>query len=296
MPSLPGRRRPLRSRQPRRRAIGRWPEVFLQTGRDLWANHALEWAAALAFYGLLSFLPLLLAAAAIAAYLVEPEWAIDWMTMLTEAVLPADVVDTERLVTLAIDNQGRVGIVGILAWLFGGRRILGALITALDLVSDVDEQRETAGRRLLVESALLLGLGGLVVLTLMVGPRLAPPGSAAASLATVLLLLGGFYVLYTVVPLGARGRGAALIGAAAATVLFLAARTLFVTFLDWIWASVDLIYGPLAIAAVLLLWGWYAGLVVLFGGSLASHVKVMRDEGGSANEARLRHVAQAREE
>lgn len=273
--------------------IGAWWSVLRQTGQDLWANHAMEWAAALSFYAVLSFLPLLLGAAAIAGYLVDPTWAVDWMTTLTEAVLPRDVVNTEQIVSMAIAHQGRVGLIAIVAWIFGGRRILGALITALDLVSDVDTRRETTGRRILVELVLLLGIGVLFVLTLMLGPRIAPPGSVASSLLLVVLLMVGFYVLYAVVPLGARGRRPALIGAAVATVLFLVARALFLAFLDWLWASVDLVYGPLAVAAVLLLWGWYAGLVVLFGGSLASHVKVMLEEGGSAEDAHRRHVARS---
>lgn len=252
----------------------------------------MEWAAAIAFYALLSFLPLLLAATAVAAYLVDPAWAIDWFTTLIGAVLPPDLIDTESIVTMALAHQGKVGIIGIMVWLFGGRRVLGVLITALDLVSDVDVRQETVRRRFLVELALLIGLGALFVLTLMVGPRVVPPGTAVSSVLGVLLLALGFVVLYSVVPLGVRGKRAVLIGAGAATLLFLVARLLFVASVEWVWTSVNLVYGPLAIAVVLLLWGWYGGLVVLFGGSLASHVKVMIDEGRSAEEAGRRHVAE----
>jgi membrane protein len=273
--------------------FGRWSAVVLQAGRDLWANHALEWAAALSFYALLSILPLLLAAAAIASYVVEPAWAIDWLTMLAETTLPPNVVNTDLIVSGAIAHRGPVGIAGIMVWILGGRRILGCLITAMNVVSDVDEDRETTRRRVLVEVALLLGLGLLFLATLIAGPRLAPPGSWSASLVVVALLLAGFCVLYSVVPFGVRGKRAVVVGAGVATLLFMAARLLYRAFLDSTWASFDLIYGPLAVAAVLLLWGWYAGLVVLFGASLASHVKVMLEEGGSATEARRRHVARS---
>jgi uncharacterized BrkB/YihY/UPF0761 family membrane protein len=235
----------------------------------------------------------LLAATAIASYVVEPEWATAWLTMLAETTLPPDVVDTERIVTQAIADRGRIGLIGIVVWILGGRRILGCLITAMNVMSDVDEDRETTRRRVLVEVALLLGLGLLFVATLMVGPRLAPPGSRAASVLVVAVVLTGFTVLYTVVPFGVRGKRAAMVGAGAATLLFLIARLLYRAFLDSAWASFDLIYGPLAVSVVLLLWGWYAGLVVLFGASLASHVKVMLDEGGSATEARRRHVVRS---
>lgn len=282
--------------RPGQGGISRWREVVLQTGRDLWANHSMEWAAALSFYALLSFLPLLLAAAAIAARVVDPEWAVEWIATLTEAVLPADLVDTEPIVNQALDHQGQVGIIGIAAWLVGGRRILGALITAMNLVSDVDTGRDPVQRRVLVEFALLVGLGAILVVVLMIGPRVAPPGSVAASVLGVILLLLGFTVLYSVVPLGKRGRRATLIGAGVATLLFLIARTVFLAFLDLIWASVSLIYGPLAVATLLLLWGWYVSLVALFGGSLASHVKVMLDEGATAEEAQRRHVARSESE
>lgn len=283
--------RPPPDRRPHPQGIGRWGEVIIQAGRDLWANHAMEWAAALSFYALLSFLPLLLAAAAIAARVVDPEWAVAWIATLTGAVLPEDVVDTETIVNQALDHQGQVGLFGILAWLIGGRRILGALITAMNLVSDVDTAHDPVRRRVLVEIAILIGLGLVLVMVLIFGPRIAPPGSVTASVLGVGLLLLGFTVLYSVVPLGKRGRRATLIGAVAATLLFLVARTVFLTFLDQIWASVSLVYGPLAVATVLLLWGWYVSLVALFGGSLASHVKVMLDEGASAEEAGRRHVA-----
>lgn len=294
--SSPGLHRPSRLNHWHRRSIAPWAAVLAQTARDLWANHATEWAAAIAFFALLCVLPLLLAATALATYLVDSAWTIAWFTTLIEAVVPAAVIDTEPIVTTALAQQGRIGIVGIVAWLVGGRRILGVLISAMDLVSDVDEQRETVRRRVLVELVLLIGLGALLVLTLMAGPRIAPAGSVAASVLAVLVLMLGFTVLYSVVPLGIRGKRAVLIGAGAATLLLLVGRLLFLALLDWIWATVSLIYGPLAIAVVLLLWGWSVGLVVLFGGSLASHVKVMLEEGRSAQEAGRRHVAQTRAE
>jgi hypothetical protein len=48
----------------------------------------------------------------------------------------------------------------------------------------------------------------------------------------------------------------------------------------------------LALAALMLTWSWVLGLIELFGGFLASHVKVMVIEGRSAQEAERRHVAQ----
>ena len=282
-----------------------WGAVVRRAACDLWANHAMEWAAALAFYALLSLFPLLLAASAVAAYAVEPAWAVARLTDLLAGFVPPGVVDAEAVVGRAIAERGRVGLLAILAWLLAGRRVLGALVTALDLVSDVDARRESVRRRALVEAVLLLGIGALFALALASGPLLAlvgdvagaapgPRGAtvwAAVAAARVLLLVATFYAVYALVPHGARGRRAALVGAGAAAALFLAARAAFLAVLGRLWASFDLLYGPLAVGALLLLWAWYVGLIVLFGGSLASHAKVMLAEGHSAAEAERRHVA-----
>ena len=282
-----------------------WAAVLRRASGDLWANNAMEWAAALAFYALLSLFPLALAAAAAAAYVVEPAWAVARLTDLLAGFVPPGVVDVEAIVAAAIAERGRVGLLAIASWVVAGRRILGALVTALDRVSDVDARRESLPRRALIELLLLAGLGALFALALSAGPLLgllwraagAAPGPGSPALAgaeaavRVLLLVATFYALYAVVPHGERGRRAALVGAVAAAALFLAARAAFLAVLGRLWASFDLVYGPLAVAAVLLLWAWYVGLVVLFGGSLASHAKVMLLEGKGPAEAERRHVA-----
>lgn len=281
-----------------------WGRVLRRAAADVWANNLMEWAAALAFYALLSLFPLLLAAAAVAAYVVEPAWAVARMADLLDGFVPPGVVDVRAIVTAASAHRGRVGLLAIAAWVVAGRRILGALVTALDRVSDVDERRESLRRRVLVEVGLLGLLAALFAASLSVPPLLAlllrAPEAATARPAVVaiggvllqgLLLLATFAVLYTVVPHGERDRRAALTGAVAATALFLVARAVFLALLGTLWASFDLVYGPLAVAALLLLWAWSVALIVLFGGSLASHAKVMLGEGRSAGEAERRHVA-----
>ena len=106
-----------------------------------------------------------------------------------------------------------------------------------------------------------------------------------------LLLVTAFYALYTVVPYGLRHRPSALAGAITATGLFLAVRAGFLAILDRLWESVTLIYGPLALAALLLTWAWVVAVIMLFGGSLASHINVMLIEGSSAQDAERLHVA-----
>ncbi len=278
--------------------------VLRQTIRDVWAGQAMEWAAALAFYGVLSLFPLLLAGAAGASYVVPPALVTARLSALVEGILPPGVIDVEPIVTAAIAARGQVGLLAIVLWLLAGRRILGALVTALDRVSDEDARHETIRRRALVELVFLAGIGLLFLVALVArsivdllweaasGALPTTPVSWAIGAGVhALLLVVAFYALYTVVPHGERNRRAALIGAVVATVLVLVARVIFLAILHQLWASFLLLYGPLALAALLLTWGWTLGLIILFGGSLASHVKVMVIEGRSAQEAERRHVA-----
>jgi membrane protein len=264
----------------------------------------MEWAAALACYGVLSVFPLLLAGAVVASYVVPPSVVTARLSAFVEGILPAGVVDVDPIVAAAIAARGQVGLSVIVLWVLAGRRILGALVTALDRVSDVDAHHETVRRRALVELIALAGIGLLFLVALVArsllgfvweavwGTGASTPLSWALG-ATVhgLLLTVAFFALYTVVPHGDRNWRAAVTGAIAATILVLVARAIFLAVLDRLWASFELIYGPLALAALLLTWGWFLGLIILFGGSLASHVKVMVIEGRSASEAERRHVA-----
>jgi membrane protein len=279
--------------------------VLRQTLCDVWAAQAMEWAAALACYGVLSVFPLLLAGAAVASYVVSPSVVTTRLSVFVEGILPAGVVDLDPIVSAAVAARGQVSLSAIVLWVLAGRRILGALVTALDRVSDVDARHETVERRALVELVALAGIGLLFLMALVARSLLgvvweavwgttasSPLAWAVGAMVHLLLLAIAFFALYTVVPHGERNARAALIGAIAATGLFLVARAIFVQVLDRLWASFALIYGPLTLAALLLTWGWLLGLIIVFGGSLASHVKVMVIEGRSASEAEWRHVAQ----
>ncbi len=278
--------------------------LLVQSLKDLKANNAPEWAASLAFYTLLSLFPLLLAGVTVASYFVDAAWAVDRITQLLGEFVPRGEIEVEQIVDGAFAERRRVGLLSIVVLLATGRRVLGALVKALNLMSDVDERKDSVIRRALLEIGLLFGLGGLFLLALSARPILSPvwttldalPGplslveAPALEIVRGLLLLTTFYLIYTIVPRGERSRQAALLGAVTATVLFLLARGVFLFFIGRLWANFNLIYGPLAVAAILMLWAWYVALITLFGASLASHAKAMVVEGQSAATAERQHV------
>lgn len=279
--------------------------VFAQTLRDVWSNNGTEWAAALAFYTVLSLFPLLIAGTIAASYVAEPAWAAERFSALVETFLPNSDVDVRPIVDAAISQRRSVGILAIVVFLVTGRRVLGALSTALNLFSDAEERAHRLKRQVFVEIGLFAGVASLFLLALLVNPLVEaatstvdvlPAGErvvigVVVEVMQALVLVAILTLIYAYVPSGERQWRAVLLGAGVAALLFYAAQGVFLGTLGYIAERLHLLYGPLASAALLLIWSWYVALITLVGGSFASHAKVMVIEGHGAREAERRHVS-----
>lgn len=284
---------------------GMWRHVCVQTARDLWTSSVLEWAASLAFYALLSLFPLLIAGMVAASYIVDVAWATDQAVSMLGQFLPEGEAQIEEIVTAAIAERGRVGLLSFIVVLLTGRRILGGLVKGLNHVSDVAERDDTIRRKAGVELALLAGLIVLVGLafasrrlveTLWNTMRTIPGPDGlvvdgVSAIVRIALLLTIFTMVYAFVPRGDRLWRAVLTGAGLATGLYLVAQFAFSLLVDTIWTNLSLIYGPLALAALLLTWCWYVALITLVGAGFASHVKGMIIEERSTAQTHAQHTA-----
>ena len=289
----------------RQASAGAWRGVAVQTARDLWTSSVLEWAAALAFYAVLSLFPLLIVGLVVASYAVDAAWATEQAIAMLGRFLPEGEGQIEEIVTAAIAERRRVGVLSFGLLLLTGRRVLGGLIKGLNHVSDVAERDDTIGRKAAIELALT---GGLVVLLglafasrrlleALFGAMEAVPGpdgpavQAVNGAVRVALLFTIFVLVYAFVPRGERLWRAVLTGAALATFLYVAAEFAFSVVVGTIWANLRLIYGPLALAALLLTWAWYVSLITLIGAGFASHVKVMIIERQGSQAAGDQHTS-----
>lgn len=284
----------------------RWWQVVGQSVRDLWAGSVLEWASSIAFYAFLSAFPLFIALLIAASYIVDVEWATQRATQLLGNYLPEGDAQIGAIIADAISARGHVGALSLIVFLITGRRVLGVLTTGLNHVSDVAETEDRLKRRIGVEGALMLGVVVLMLLALTARPLLdlawktlkAVPGpddllfASLIAAVRVLLLLSMFTLVYAFVPRGERLWRAVLSGAVMATAFFLLTEGIFGMVADRIWQTLVLLYGPLALAALLLSWSWYVALITLVCGGFASHVKVMILEERSGPEARHRHMRQ----
>jgi YihY family inner membrane protein len=298
----PDRRRPARTLT---RCCRRGGAVLVRAAADFYRNGGFGWAGAVAYYGLLSLVPLLLVAGTVASAFVDPERAAERLTAALAGFLPPGGRPLDPLVRHAFARNRRLGLGSLLVLLWTGRQVIGALRRGLNLVSDVDETDEHPLRQLLVEAVLLVAVGGMVGVALtadalwkQLWEALGVEPARHRTLVRVVpavgyagLVFGIYALVYGLVPRGARGRAAVLVGAATATGLFLAARSLVLAHAQRLALHYAQVYGALAPALLLLVWGWLVAVLTLFAGSLASHVKVMVLEGRSATEAARRHVS-----
>lgn len=267
--------------------------VLVQSARDLVRDGGTSWAAAIAYYSLLSTFPLLLAIAAIAAYFVQPEWAVEQATQLLSTFLPRGSMRIEEIVQGAIDARQGASIVSIAALLWSGSRVFGVVTRALNLAYGADE-RYGIVRRVAIELAMTVTVGLFFVAALasrvwlrllwrqwLGGDELSLLFRSLMAIVPGAMLVVAFFLVYRFVPRRRVAWQAAAAGSVLATALVLIARPLFLTYLRN-FATYNLIYGSLAIVIVLVLWAWLVALIGLYGGEVVAHTQAMLIEGKSA--------------
>ena len=283
-----------------RGGLPRWVKIIGYATRDFVIDNGIYWSAAVAFYAILSLFPLALSGVSIAAWFIEPAWAVSKASGMLGEVMPrAEIL--QGIIQKAVAARAQTGLFSLLLLLWAGRRVFAVLIRALNIACDVDE---TYGffRRLLIELAMLLSVGLLFVAALVSGlltPVLShvfssiPHGRAITlriigEIAPAIFLAGGLFCLYKFVPRHRCNWQSCLIGAATATAGILGARPLFLTYVGKL-ASFNQIYGWLAIGIVFLIWAEIVAVITLFCGELASHIQMMAWEGLSGKEVSRRH-------
>ena len=269
--------------------------AFIQALKDSFADNVTQWAAAIAYYSFLSLFPLLLAAVSLSAYFVSPDWAIGKAIVLLREFVPEGDDAVQRIIRDAVHAaHPYAGIVSVLLLLVLGSRAFGALSRALNIAYE-GEQTDSMVRRIMIEIAMMTAVGVLFVCTLFSRYLLSflsnavsllpgEPGATftvIAQLIRVLLMLTAFYLIYRFVPRKRLNWKSIALAAVVATSLLVAARPLFYGYVQNL-ANYNLMYGGIAIAVVLLVWGWVAAFITILSGEIASHFQTMVLEGAGA--------------
>ena len=262
--------------------------------RRLREHDLMMMAAAIAFYWLLAFIPLLLLGTSAIGYLLgSSDRAVDEVMAAARRAIPrATSRDVEVFLRTLIQSRHVTGVLGIgfLLWVsMGVFEIITSSLTALTA------GRETRSylRRKLIAFVLMCTVGFLLLVAVMGGWVLAAwPG--IEELAGVRLTLPAFLkdpsfpryftsilmgflltIIYLVAPVRGIRWPAAAAGATVAALLWHQAKVLFNWYLTH-YARYNLLHGILGGFIGLVLWIFYTAIILLFGGLLAD----VLDRGG----------------
>lgn len=256
-------------------------DVFAEFSQD---NGSLV-AAATAFFGLLSLIPLLLLAIGALGYVIGSDRA---FTVVEGRIADYFPVGTEELrVNLAAirNSPGVVSGLGLLGLLWTGSQIFVILQKAMNIPLGIKWQMSLLKTRLRA-IALVLAAGVLFVLSIGITWSIAAvrafdigiPGATdgldpiwnlLGTLVPVVLSVVMFLIIYKYLPAVNMGTTGPLIAGISAGILFELAKWLFGLYATR-FAGFTAVYGSIGGAVVLMLWIYYVSLITVIGSEVAS--------------------------
>jgi membrane protein len=264
--------------------------------RDFKRNQGLLLSGAVAYYTLLSIVPMSILALIGLSHFIEEEQLFHTLSTYLEMVIPGYAATLTEQVRVFLVHRNVIGIIGFLVMLFFSSIAFTVLENAMSVIFF---HRVRIKRRHFLISAiipyvyiLVLGLGILLVsfitgaietlenrqLTIL-GWRLSLEGTSGVALYILgiigeVLLLTSLYLVMPVVRITFRR---ALIGGIAATILWEATRRMLVWYYSVI-SMVNLIYGSFATAVVALLSTEAVALILLLGAQVIAELERTTDD------------------
>lgn len=282
-----------------------WKEILLATWKDAGEDNLSLVAAGVAFYAFLAFVPLLTAFVLSYGLIAEPASVVGHMQTLT-GMMPhnAAAIIGDQLKSMTETSDARTGLALLIAIgvaLYGASKGAGSIMTALNIVFEVEESRGLVRRTLM---ALAMTAGAVIVLFLAILAI-----SALHFLETLLPQLGGVpqFLLKAAVFLVAAAAVVLLLaviyrygpnrpkaqwrwitpGSALATLAWLAATLGFGAYVAN-FSDYNATYGSLGAVIVFLTWLYLTAYIALLGAELNAIVEIkvgrgeVRDDGAAA--------------
>jgi membrane protein len=246
-------------------------------------------AAKAAFYFFLSLFPMLLVLFAFTG-LFGGEHAFDRIMDWLQTALPEDAIGFVEQPVRDITAEQRPGTfsIGLLAAVWAASNFFAVIGDSLDNMFDARggswwKKRLKAVLMMLVGGSLLFGSA----IALIAGPQLAEAAGLAGIVSWLawpvifLVLVGLVWALYYIMPAYDQStrRRELLIGAVAATVLWLIATAGFRTYVGN-FADYSQLYGLVGGVIVLLMWLYITALAILLGGEIAEALIERRERPG----------------
>ncbi len=262
-----------------------WKAIFLRVYTMVGYHNLTLMAAGVAFYSFLSFVPLLGAIVMTYGLVADPATVSRHMETIFELV-PADAARliSDQLIAVVTTASTQAGfglVVALLLSIYGAMRAASAIIQALNVIYEEEDERSIVTTTLLSAMitlaaifAAIVGIASAAVLTWLQGAT-AFLGTAGAILiqAATWLVAGGIAsaaiaFAYRYGPDRARARWRWLsVGSVAATLLWLLATVGFGIYAAN-FANYNATYGALGAVVVLLMWLFVSSLAILIGAEI----------------------------
>ena len=285
----------------------RLPRVSRRAVSGFLAHDALQFAGSTAYFGVLSIFQLLILGIVIGSFFLGEGEAREFVIEQVQAGTPLDAETVGGVIDSAIESRGTLTIVSFGFLLWSALGIFSALSSGISRVFENAPRRPFLQDKLV--GLLIMGLTGLLALSSLVigivtgvlqevvGTVLAtiPGGGTAVWLigliAPILLIFIAFWVIYKVVPNRPVRWGEVLPGAVVATLLWTILRFGFTWYATSV-ADYESAFGPLSTGISLLVFMYFASVIILLGAEFA-RASALDDELGliTAADPRLLPVA-----
>jgi len=241
------------------------------------AHKAPRLGAALAYYTIFSIAPLLLIAIAIAGMVFGREAAQGEILGQLRGVLGTNAASAiqEMVISAAKPKSSTIAtIIGIVTLFFGAGGVLTQLKDALNTIWDIEPKKSggimSAVREKFLSMAMVLGVGFLLLVSLVFDAVIAALGKALWQSVQLIISFGVVTVLFAVIfrflPDAKVAWRDVWIGSAVTAILFVVGKFALGIYLGK--AAVGSSYGAAGSLIVLLVWVYWSAQILLFGGEL----------------------------
>jgi len=241
------------------------------------AHKAPRLGAALAYYTIFSIAPLLLIAIAIAGMVFGREAAQGEILGQLRGVLGPNAAGAiqEMVISAAKPKSSTIAtIIGIVTLFFGAGGVLTQLKDALNTIWDVGPKKSggimSAVREKFLSMAMVLGVGFLLLVSLVFDAVIAALGKALWQSVQLIISFGVVTVLFAMIfrflPDAKVAWRDVWIGSAVTAILFVVGKFALGIYLGK--AAVGSSYGAAGSLIVLLVWVYWSAQILLFGGEL----------------------------
>lgn len=262
----------------------RFPRITRRAVAGFMRHEALQYAGSMAYFAVLSLFQLFVLAIVVGSFFLGQGEARDFVIEQVQAGSPLRGDTIAGVIDAAIESRGSIGVIGFAFLLWSALGIFSALSNGISRAFENAPPRPFVKDKLI--GLMLMGITGLLALaSLVIGivtgilQRAAtdvlgdiPGGGTAVWLIGLLvplfLIFLAFWIIYKVVPNRPVGWGEVLPGAVVAALLWTLLRFGFTWYATSV-ANYDSAFGPISTGITLLVFLYFASVIILLGAEFA---------------------------